>query len=88
MVQGTGCVSRGHSGGLPVVCGFLLSFESALVISHTNQRGLVCVMGGDLVMQKKRQAVAPSGQSFSVLAPALGGGSVEKLKLWALESGK
>lgn len=47
MVQGTGCVSRGHSGGLPVVYAFLLSFESAVVISRTNQRGLVCVMGGD-----------------------------------------
>lgn len=88
MVQGTGCVSRGHSGGSPVVYGFLLSFESALLISRTNQRGLVCLMGGDLVMQKNRQAVAPRGQSFSVLAPALGGGPVERLKPWALESGK
>lgn len=44
--------------------------------------------GRRLVMQKKTQAVAPSGQSFSVLAPALGGGPVEKLKPWALESGQ
>lgn len=39
--------------------GFLLSFEFAPVISHSNLRGLVCLMGGDLIMQKKGEAVAP-----------------------------
>lgn len=68
--------------------GFLLSFEFAPVISHSNLRGLVCLMGGDLIMQKKGEAVAPKVKSLSVLAPALGCGTPERLKPWPSESGK
>ena len=37
------------------LCGFLLSFEFAPVISHANLRGLVHLMGGDIVKQKKER---------------------------------
>lgn len=48
----------------------------------------MCLMGRDLVMQKKGEAVAPNVKSSSVQQPALGCGIAERLKLWALESGK
>lgn len=57
------------------LCGCLLSLEFAVVIPHTNQRGLVCVMGGGFIRQKEGEAVAPNGKSFPVLA--LGCGTAE-----------
>lgn len=61
-----------------VTCGSVNSYWALTCSSH----------GGDLVMQKKGQAVIPNGKSLSVLALALGRGTAERFKPWALESGK
>ena len=45
--------SPGTQVGSLGLCGFLLSCEFAPVISHANLRGLVHLMGGDLVKQRK-----------------------------------
>ena len=45
-------------------------------------------MGGDLVMQKEGEAVAPNVTPLSVPAPALGAGVAERLEPSELESGQ
>lgn len=52
------------------MCTLPLSLKFAPVLPHTHQRGLTGFMGGDLVMQKKGETIAPKVKPFSVLTLA------------------
>ena len=84
VAPGTGGIFHGHAGVLAVSLGVPLSFEFVPVIAHTNQSGLVCLMRGDLVMQKKGETVAPNVKSFSVLALVPGCAIVEDVETTGL----